>query len=91
MKNDESIIINSLLDKISKSSNFNQDIINKFHYLYSRLTKKRALTKRWGIIYILNSLSKNNYKDMNFDATNKLQQNYINIAMNINSNIQNIC
>ena len=89
MKNDESVIVNSLLDKISKSSNFNQDIINKFQYLYSRLTKKRSLTKRWGILYILNSLSKNNYKDMNFAATNELQQNYMNMTMNINSNMPN--
>ena len=89
MKNDESVIVNSLLDKISKSSNFNQDIINKFQYLYSRLTKKRLLTKRWGILYILNSLSKNNYKDMNFTATNELQQNYMNMGMNINSNMSN--
>ena len=55
MKNDESAIVNSLLEKISKSSNFNQDIISKFQYLYSILTKKRTLTKRWGILYILNS------------------------------------
>ena len=82
MKNDESAIINSLLDKVSKSSNFNQDIINKFQYLYSKLTKKRTLTKRWGILYILNALSKNNFKDINFVATNELQKNY----MNMNSN-----
>ena len=62
MKNDESVIVNSLLDKISKTTNFNQDIINKFQYLYSKLTKKRTLTKRWGILYILNSFSKNNKK-----------------------------
>ena len=79
MKNDESAIVNSLLDKLSKSSNFNQEIINKFQYLYSMLTKKRTLTKRWAILYILNSLSKNNYKDINFSGTNELQQNYMNM------------
>ena len=51
MKNDESKIINSLLDQVSQSSNFNQDILNKFQYLYAKLTKKRNLTKRWGILY----------------------------------------
>ena len=79
MKNDESAIVNSLLDKLSKSSNFNQEIINKFQYLYSMLTKKRTLTKRWAILYIFNSLSKNNYKDINFSGTNELQQNYMNM------------
>ena len=86
MKNDESKIINSLLDKVSKESNFNQEIMNKFQYLYAKLTKKRNLSKRWGILYILNSLSKKNKaKEMNFTATNELQQNYL----NINSNISN--
>ena len=85
LKNEESVIVNSLFDKVSKSSNFNQDLINKFQYLYSKLTKKRALTKRWGILYILNSLSKNNYMDITFSATNELQQNY----MNMNSNPTN--
>ena len=73
MKNEESVIINSLLEKISKSSNFNQDIINKFQKLFSSLTKKKTLTKRWGILYILNALSKNrNYKDIIFSATNNI-------------------
>ena len=82
MKNDESKIINSLLDKVSKSSNYNQEILNKFQYLYAKLTKKRNLSKRWGILYILNSLTKiNTSKDINmtFTATNELQQNYLNI------------
>ena len=88
MKNDESAIINSLLEKVSKSSNFNQDIINKFQYLYSLLTKKRTLTKRWGILYILNSLSKNNnYQDINFSATNELQQNYMNMNAGMPKNM----
>ena len=83
MKNDESKIINSLLDQVSQSSNFNQDILNKFQYLYAKLTKKRSLTKRWGILYILNSFAKkNNLKDMSFAGTNELQQNYLNIESN---------
>ena len=86
MKNDESVIVNSLLDKISKTTNFNQDIINKFQYLYSKLTKKRTLTKRWGILYILNSFSKNNFKNIDFAASNELQQNYLNSSMNMNIN-----
>ena len=83
MKNDESKIINSLLDQVSQSSNFNQDILNKFQYLYAKLTKKRNLTKRWGILYILNSFAKkNNLKDMSFAGTNELQQNYLNMDNN---------
>lgn len=85
MKNDESKIINSLLDQVSQSTNFNQDVLNKFQYLYARLTKKRSLTKRWGILYILNSFAKkNNIKDINFTVTNELQQNYLE-----NNNIPN--
>ena len=79
MKNDESKIVNALLDQVSQSTNFNQEILNKFQYLYAKLTKKRNLTKRWGILYILNSFSKkNNLKDINFTGTNELQQNYLN-------------
>ena len=52
MKNDESKIINSLLDQVSQNTNFNQDVLNKFQYLYAKLTKKRNLTKRWAILYI---------------------------------------
>ena len=80
MKNDESKIINSLLDQVSQSTNFNQDILNKFQYLYAKLTKKRNLTKRWAILYILNSFAKkNNIKDISFAGTNELQQNYLNM------------
>ena len=88
MKNDESKIINSLLDQVSQNSNFNQDILNKFQYLYAKLTKKRNLTKRWGILYILNSFAKkNNLKDISFAGTNELQQNYLNMD---NMNQKNI-
>ena len=67
MKNDESKIINSLLDQVSQSTNFNQEILNKFQFLYAKLTKKRNLKKRWGILYILNSFAKkNNLKEISF-------------------------
>ena len=56
MKNDESIIINSLLDKVYKLSNYNKETMNRFQYLYSKLTKKKTLKKRWGILYLLNYL-----------------------------------
>ena len=83
MKNDESKIVNSLLDKVSQSTNFNQEILNKFQYLYAKLTKKRNLTKRWGILYILNSFAKkNSMKEISFTGTNELQQNYLNMDNN---------
>ena len=83
MKNDESKIINSLLDQVSQSTNFNQEILNKFQFLYAKLTKKRNLKKRWGILYILNSFAKkNNLKEISFAGTNELQQNYLNIESN---------
>ena len=93
MKKDESIIISSLLEKVYKSSQYNKETINKFQYLYSKLTRKKNLTKRWGILYILNSLSKNNLKNLNFLATNKLQQNYLkeeNYKLPKNNCIENI-
>ena len=81
MKNDESKIINSLLDQVSQSTNFNQEILNKFQFLYAKLTKKRNLKKR--ILYILNSFAKkNNLKEISFAGTNELQQNYLNIESN---------
>ena len=91
MKNDESKIINSLLDQVSQNTNFNQDVLNKFQYLYAKLTKKRNLTKRWAILYILNSFSKKNkIKDISFAGTNELQQNYLNMNTNMdNTNIKN--
>ena len=88
IKKDESIIVNSLLEKVYKLSNYNKETMNRFQYLYSILTKKKNISKRWCILYLLNSLSKNNYKNLNFSATNKLQQNYLqqpnNLLMNSN-------
>ena len=55
--------------------NASQDQINKFSYLYSQLTKKRNITKRWGVLYLLNSLSK---KSMNCIGSNALQNNLLN-------------
>ena len=90
MKNDESKIINSLLDQVSQKTNFNQELINKFQYLYSKLTKKRNLTKRWGILYILNTFAKkNNTKETNFIGTNELQQNYLNMNIINTTNKKN--
>ena len=87
MKSDESLIINSLLDKVYKLSKYNKEAISKFQYLYSKLTKKNDLTKRWAILYILNSLSKDNIKNMTFSATNKLQQKYLNDDYNISNKV----
>ena len=51
--------------------------MNKFQNLYSRLIKKRNLTKREAVLYILNIFSESNFKDLNFKATNDLQQNLL--------------
>ena len=74
MKNNENIIMNSLLEKVFKISRNNRETINRFQNLYDKLTKRRTLTKRWGILYILNNFSKNNFKDLSFSATNELQK-----------------
>ena len=86
MKNDESTIINSLLEKVYKLTNENKEALNKFQYLYSKLTKKKNLTKRWAILYLLNAFSKNNLKKLNFTATNDLQQNYLEDGNNLLEN-----
>ena len=85
MKNDESIIVNSLLEKVYNSSN-NNDNLNKFQNLYSRLTKQKNLTKRWSILYLINSLSQNNYKKINFKGTDILQQNFLKAFSELNNN-----
>ena len=87
LKTDESAIVNSLLDNIYKSSNYNNDVLNHFQNLYSKLTKKKTLQKRWAILYMLNSLSKNNFKSLNFNATNTLQQNYMDMNIPISNNL----
>ena len=87
MKSDESIIVNSLLDKVYKLTKYNKEGINKFQDLYSKLTKKNDLKKRWAILYLLNSLSKDNMKNTDFSATHKLQQNYLNEDYKISNKI----
>ena len=85
-KKDESVIINSLLDKVNKISNYDKDAINRFQYLYSKLTRNTTIKKRWGILYLLNSLSKDKFKNINFTGTNQLQRNYLKTSDNILEN-----
>ena len=85
LKNDETIIVNSLIEKVNKISKNDIDIINRFQNLYFKLTKKRSLTKRWAVLYLLNNFSKNDNKSMDFSVTNNLQQNFLsfnNILLN---------
>lgn len=69
--------MNLLIEKVYKISKNNENIMNKFQNLYSRLIKKRNLTKREAVLYILNIFSESNFKDLNFKATNDLQQNLL--------------
>ena len=55
---DEPSIINLMQDKAAKLSNFNSDIMNHFQNLYNKLIHRKTLSKRWEILYLLNSLSK---------------------------------
>ena len=89
MKNNENIIMNSLLEKVFKISRNNRETINRFQNLYDKLTKRRTLTKRWGILYILNNFSKNNFKDLSFSATNELQQNFLKDYNLLNNEFEN--
>ena len=61
IKNEENILLNSLLEKVYQISKNDEDVINQFQNLYDRLTQKRRLTKRWGVLYILNHFSNKNF------------------------------
>ena len=86
LKNDETIIVNSLIEKVNKISKNDIDIINRFQNLYFKLTKKRSLTKRWAVLYLLNNFSKNDNKNMDFSITNNLQQNFLSFNNILNNN-----
>ena len=85
MKNDETSLVNLLLEKVSKLSNFNEENLNKFQYLYSKLLKKKSLSKRWNILYILNSLSKTE-PEFFFPASDDLQNKLLNYNSYISGN-----
>jgi len=87
MKKDESVIINSLLDKVNKISNYDKDAINRFQYLYSKLAKNTTIKKRWGLLYLMNSLSQDKFKNIDFKGTNQLQRNYLKASDNILDNV----
>ena len=92
IKNDEMQIVNSLNEKVKKISKNDIDKINRFQNLYFKLSKKRTLTKRWGVLYLLNHFSKNCFKALNFSITNELQQNFLNDYNNIlNNRFENLC
>ena len=92
IKNDEMQIVNSLNEKVNKISKNDIDKINRFQNLYFKLSKKRTLTKRWGVLYLLNHFSKNCFKALNFSITNELQQNFLNDYNNIlNNRFENLC
>ena len=90
IKNEENILLNSLLEKVYQISKNDEDVINQFQNLYDRLTQKRRLTKRWGVLYILNHFSNKNFnKNMNFSATNSLQQNFLKCYETLNNETEN--
>ena len=92
IKNDEMQIVNSLNEKVKKISKNDIDKINRFQNLYFKLSKKRTLTKRWGVLYLLNHFSKNCFKALNFSITNELQQNFLNDYNNtLNNRFENLC
>ena len=87
-KKDEPNIVNLLQDKASKISNFDPDIINHFQNLYHRLLHKRTLTKRWEVLYLLNSLSNvpKIYKQLDYSENDLLLNKMTNINCNISGN-----
>jgi len=87
-KKDEPSIVNLLQDKASKISNFDPDTINHFQNLYHRLLHKRTLTKRWEVLYLLNSLSNvpKKYKQLDYSENDLLLNKMTNINCNISGN-----
>ena len=90
IKKDENILLNTLLEKVYQNSKNDEDTINKFQNLYEQLTQKRTLTRRWGVLYILNYFSDKNFnKNNNFSATNTLQQNFLKCYETLNNKTEN--
>ena len=90
IKTDENILLNTLLEKVYQISKNDEDTINKFQNLYEQLTQKRTLTRRWGVLYILNYFSDKNFnKNINFSATNTLQQNFLKCYETLNNKTEN--
>ena len=90
IKKDENILLNTLLEKVYQNSKNDEDTINKFQNLYEQLTQKRTLTRRWGVLYILNYFSDKNFnKNINFSATNTLQQNFLKCYETLNNKTEN--
>ena len=82
---DEPSIINLMQDKAAKLSNFNSDIINHFQNLYNKLIHRKTLSKRWEILYLLNSLSKlpNIYIKLDLPENDSLHKKIWSIANGI--------
>ena len=88
LSKDEPSIVNLLQDKAAKLSNFNSDIMNHFHNLYNKLIHRKTLSKRWEVLYLLNSLSKlpNVYIKLDFPENNYLQNKIWTISNDITGN-----
>ena len=82
---EEPSIINLLQDKVSKLSNFNPDKVNHFQNLYNKLVHRKTLTKRWEILYLLNSLSKlpNIYQKLDFPENEILHKKILGLYLMI--------
>ena len=76
------------MDKASKLSNFNPDTINHFQNLYHKLIHRRTLTKRWEILFLLNSLSKlpDIYKKLDFPENDLMQKKIWELGNDITGN-----
>jgi len=85
---DEPSIISLLQDKVSKLSNYNSDAVNHFQILYNKLVHRKTLTKRWEILYLLNSLSKlpNIYQKLDFPENDFLQKKIWGLSNDITGN-----
>ena len=83
LERDENKIINEIFEKLNYIYLGDIQKITRFQDLYLLLKKKKILSKRWCIIYLLLSLSKSNYNNYNFVKSNKLLKTLLKINTGI--------
>lgn len=71
--NNETNIINSLLDKVSRNKSDGYNKLDRMQNMYSMLTTKKTLKRRWAVLYLLDRLSQDNNENNNNDSSKILQ------------------
>ena len=98
IQSDEMNILNCLLDKTEsiygitqkkgERSNIALQKIETINELYTRLTKKKILSKRWAILYLLSELSQTNKQNPNLFITANVLDCYLESKPEMNMDIK---